>query len=310
MSSISSGISVLMTAYNAGKYLKPAVDSILTQSFSDFEFVIVNDGSTDGSSAYLNSIRDPRVKVFNEPNRGTAGATNFGLPFCSRKYVLRMDADDISFPERLGRQYEFMEQHPEVALVGTQVQMIGETRTGLGIAMPLDHDSIMNALMQLNHGMCHGSCMFRNALIRKIDGYWDLHHTYDDWDMFLRISEHGKLANLPDVLYQYRLLPTSLVGSRSLEMRAYYQYAVNRAIRRRDGKPHQSIEEFFLEHRKRPWLRRKLETIGVYALDQYRVANGEICDGEKLRGYSRLAWSAVCSPNRTINRLSRILFQS
>lgn len=307
MSEILSGISVLMTAYNAGKYLQPAVESILNQSFRDIEFVIVNDGSTDRTAAYLDSIEDSRVKVFHEHNRGTAGATNFGLQFCTRKYVMRMDADDISMSSRAEKQYQFMESNPDVALVGTQVQMIGDEKPGWEIALPLSHDRIVSALMNLHHGMCHGSSMFRNELIQQIGGYWKEHRTYDDWDMFLRISEHGTLANLPEVLYQYRLLPSSLVGSNSLEMRAYYQYAVDRAMRRKEGRPAEPVEVFLNQHYSRPWMKRKMESIGVYALDQYRVANSEICHGSIVKGYGRLAWAAFCSPKRTVNRISRTL---
>ena len=307
MSEHLSGISVLTTAYNAGKYLQPAVESILSQTFTDFEYIIVNDGSTDSTAAYLDSVKDPRLKVFHEPNRGTAGATNFGLQFCKRKYVFRMDADDISLPTRAEKQYQFMESNPDVSLVGTQVQMIGDESIGMEIALPLDHDRIVHALMNLNHGMCHGSCMFRNELIQRIGGYWDEHHTYDDWDMFLRISEHGALANLPEVLYHYRLLPTSLVGSNLLEMRTYYQYAVDRALRRKEGRPAETVEGFLQQYRSRPWMKRKLDSIDVYALEQYRVANSEICHGRTVKGYGRLAWAALCSPRRTANRISRTL---
>ena len=108
MSDMNSGVSVLMTAFNGMPYLQPAVESILNQTFNDFEFIIVNDGSTEESTReYLDSITDPRVKVFHEPNRGTAGGSNFGLQHCTRKYVARMDADDISLPTRLAEQYEF-----------------------------------------------------------------------------------------------------------------------------------------------------------------------------------------------------------
>ena len=158
------GVSVLMTVFNAGVYLPPAIDSIFNQTFQDIEFVIVNDGSTDGTAEYLDSLTDPRVRVFHEPNRGTAGATNFGLPHCTKKYIARRDADDLSVLTRLAEQFLFMEANPDVALVGTQVQVIGESESGMTIPLPTRHKEIYGSLIDLNHGMCHGSCMFRNDL--------------------------------------------------------------------------------------------------------------------------------------------------
>jgi len=308
MSEMNSGVSVLMTVYNGMPYLKPAVDSILEQTYSDFEFIIVNDGSTEESTRdYLDSIEDPRVKVFHEPNRGTAGGSNFGLQHCKRKYVARMDADDISLPTRLEEQYEFMEANPEVSLVGTQLRIIGEEKLGIEVQIPTTHDEIYSALLTLDHGMNHGSCFYRNELIQKIGGYWKVHKFNDDWDMFLRMGEVGKLANLPKVLFYYRTLPGSLVGSRWREMREYFQYAVDCANRRKSGEEIQTPKAFFAKLANRPWLARVTESMGIYSLAQYRIATAEICAENKVRGYSRLAWAAMCSPKRTFNRIWRIL---
>ena len=308
MSDMNSGVSVLMTAFNGMPYLQPAVESILNQTFDDFEFIIVNDGSTEESTReYLDSITDPRVRVFHEPNRGTAGGSNFGLQHCTRKYVARMDADDISLPTRLAEQYEFMQANADVSLVGTQLRIIGEENLGIEVQMPTDHDSIYSALLTLDHGMNHGSCFYRNELIKKIGGYWDVHKFHDDWDMFLRMGEVGRLANLPKILFHYRTLPSSLVGSRWREMREYFQYSVDCANRRAAGQAERSPEEFFETLAKRPWLTRATESLGIYSLAQYRIATAEICAQQKVRGYSRLAWAAICSPKRTLNRVARIL---
>ena len=294
-----------MTTYNAMPFLEAAVDSVLNQTFENFEFIIIDDGSTDESREYLDSITDVRVKVFHEENRGTAGASNFGLKHCRRKYIARMDADDISVPERLEKQYEFMEANPQVSLVGSQIQVVGHEGTGIIIAIPTTHEEIVDALLSLNHGMNHGSCCYRNELITQLGGYWDKHRTFDDWDMFLRMSEVGELANLPDVLYQYRTLPGSLVGSRYLEMRKYLCYA-NQCLRcRRDNKPEPDLEEFVQRYDSRPWYRRMLEHVDSFALTQYRRGVSEICINQKLQGYSRLAFAGLCSPSRAIQRIRR-----
>ena len=301
----SSGVSVLMTAYNATPYLEPAVLSILNQTLADFEFIIVNDGSTDQTRDYLDSITDPRVRVFHEPNRGTAGGSNFGLKYCSRKYIARMDADDISLPTRLEKQYQFMEANPEVSLVGSQTQVLGEKGLGIEVHLPTQHEQIFKSLMTLNHGIAHGSCFFRNSLLQELGGYWKVHKTFDDWDMFLRMGEVGQLANLPEILYHYRTLADSLVGSRLKEMRDYYWYSVDCSRRRLAGQSVVSAEEFFKNRCQRPWFKKFYESLEVYALNQYRLSTAEMCGGKKGLGRLRLFWCALCSPTRTLNRLLR-----
>ena len=296
-----------MTAYNAMPYLRASVESILDQTFENFELVIINDGSTDDSRDYLDSLTDVRVKIFHEKNRGTAGASNFGLQHCRRKYIARMDADDISLPTRLEKQYAFLEANEHVSLVGSQIQVVGEERLGMVIAIPTEHETIMEALMSLNHGMNHGSTMYRNELIKNLDGYWKKHHTFDDWDMFLRMSEVGQLANLPEVLYQYRTLPSSLVGSQFYEMRKYLRYANACLLMRQAGKPEPVLEDFLREYDERPWYSKLLDVFDNYALSQYRRGVSEICVNQKLQGYSRLALAGLCSPSRTLQRIRREL---
>ena len=294
-----------MTTYNAMPYLTSAVESILAQTFENFEFVIVDDGSEDESADYLDSLTDVRVKVFHEKNRGTAGASNFGLKHCRRKYVARMDADDISIASRLEKQYAFLEANPQVSLVGSQIQVVSEKGAGMVVAIPTTHESIMNALLSLNHGMNHGSCCYRNDLINRIGGYWDKHRTFDDWDMFLRMSEVGELANLPEVLYQYRTLPDSLVGSRYFEMRKYLGFANECLLSRRAGNPEPDLEEYLRRYDERPWHIKLLEKFDNFALNQYRRAVSEITFNQKLQGYSRLAFAGLCSPSRTLQRIRR-----
>ena len=115
------------------------------------------------------------------------------------------------------------------------------------------------------------------------------------------------IRDSPKILFHYRTLPSSLVGSRWREMREYFQYSVDCANRRAAGQTERSPEEFFETLAKRPWLTRATESLGIYSLAQYRIATAEICAQQKVRGYSRLAWAAMCSPKRTLNRVARIL---
>ncbi|MEM7453324.1 MAG: glycosyltransferase [Planctomycetota bacterium] len=300
------GVSVLMTTYNGMPYLREAVESILSQTYRNFEFIIVNDGSSDDSTDFLDSIDDPRVRVFHNENRGTAAASNFGLKMCRGRYVARMDADDISAPERLEKQFDFLESNPDVALVGSQLKMVGTARTGMKVDVPLDHEDIFSALLKLRHGLSHSACMYRNSVIREIGGYWE-YRTYDDWDMFIRMGEAGRLANLPDVLLQYRTLPGSLVGGSPRIAYEHYGLAAENAKRRSEGLPEISMDEFKQQLGRRPMLIKLRESADLYGLLQYRKANVYLCSGNWIRGYSRLVWASLCSPWRTVDRVRRII---
>ena len=299
-------VSVLMTSYNAMSFLTEAVDSILKQDFPDFELIIVNDGSTDATTSYLDNITDSRVNVFHCPNKGTAAASNFGLAHCRGEFVARMDADDISLPHRLSTQVKFLEQHLEVGLVGSHIRIMGSKKIGLKVDLPTEHDKIYSSLLKIDNGITHGVCMFRRSLINKIGGYWS-HRSYDDWDMFIRMGEVSRLANIDDVLYYYRYLTTGLVGSGLREGRRYYAYSAELARRRAENRAIISFDEFCKHLDSRPIYQRITESVGNYALNQYRIALAEICCGKPLRGKLRLCLAASCSPMRTVLRLHRML---
>jgi glycosyltransferase involved in cell wall biosynthesis len=299
-------VSVLMTSYNAMPFLTEAIDSILKQDFPDFEFIIVNDGSTDATTSYLDNITDSRVNVFHCPNRGTSAASNFGLAHCRGVFVARMDADDFSLPHRLSTQVKFLEQHLEVGLVGSHIRVMGSKKIGLKVDLPTEHDEIYSSLLKIDHSLNHGVCMFRRSLINKIGGYWS-HRSYDDWDMFIRMGEISRLANIDDVLNYYRLLTTSLVGNGLWEGRRYYAYAAELARRRVENRATISFDEFCKHLDSRPIHQRMTEFFGNHALNQYRIALADICCGKPLRGKLRLCLAAACSPRRTVLRLQRML---
>lgn len=149
-------ISVVMAVYNGADYLVPAIDSILQQTYSHFEFIIINDGSTDDTTKILQHYEqlDERIKVYAQANQGLPISLNRGIRLARGKYIARMDADDISLPERFAKQVEFMESHPEVGVCGTQIKMIGEN--SYVDAYPSSHPAIQCWLL-LASGIAHPS---------------------------------------------------------------------------------------------------------------------------------------------------------
>lgn len=198
-------ISVLMSVYNDEKYLKKSIESILQQSFIDFEFIIINDGSTDSTQEILKfySSIDKRIKIIEQPNSGMTKALNYGLSLAQGKYIARIDSDDISFPKRLEIQINFLELHPDIDLLGGGMQVIDDMDNVIG----LRNIYIKNpnkALCHLNIYV-HSDVMFRRSVLRKVIGYREKFQNAQDYDLWLRISEVSKIAKLQDILGQWRL---------------------------------------------------------------------------------------------------------
>ena len=160
--------------------------------------------------------------------------------------------------------------------------------------------------MEGRHGLAHSSIIMRTDLLKSVGGYWKL-KLIDDWDMMLRMGERAKLANLPEVLLNYRVHSGSLNGQSMMRMHRHISFAIDRAKRRQTGQQEISFEEFQSQKQESPLTSRILEAVHVYALTQYRIALAEIYGGKKWMGQARLVWSAICSPARTIGRIKRAL---
>jgi len=209
-------VSVIMSVYNGKRFLQEAIDSILAQTFTDFEFLIFDDGSTDGSSDILSAAaaRNRRIVLERLPHTGLSAALNRGLEKARGRYVARMDADDISLPDRFEKQIRFLDSHPDIALVSGGFELIDEEGRSLKtILHPVLPEIVHHELLEHNF-ICHPAIMARRDALRSIGGYRAQYLHAEDWDMWLRLSERYRLANLPDVLIKYRqhLSKVSLTG--------------------------------------------------------------------------------------------------
>jgi glycosyltransferase involved in cell wall biosynthesis len=298
-------VTILMTVYNGLPYVRQAVRSVLNQTLGDWRCVVVNDGSTDGTGDFLESIRDERFLVLHQENAGISVAMNNGLQHCTTQYVARLDADDIAVQTRLAEQMAYLDSHPEVGLVGTQVVPMGERRLGRSLKLPLEHDAIMTALMLGRHAVVHSSIMLRTRLLRDVGGYWTL-PMGEEYDMMLRMGEVSRLANLDRVLLLYRVHEASLTNNAMRLAQFRIALACELARRRRAGLPPITAEEFEVQRQARPWWRRCAESFDIHARRQYRLAVAEMYGRHPLRGRARLGWAAMCSPRLTIERVLRI----
>jgi glycosyltransferase involved in cell wall biosynthesis len=298
-------VTVLMTVYNGMPFVQQAVQSILDQTLTDWRCVIVNDGSSDGTSNYLESLNDERIVIVHQANAGISVALNNGLEHCATPYIARLDADDVAVPTRLAEQLAYLEANPKVGLVGTQVVPMGERRLGRSLKLPLDHDAIMRALRLGRHAVVHSSIMVRANLLRQIGGYWPL-PMGEEYDMMLRLGEVSQLANLNRVLLHYRVHQASLTNNSMRLAQFRIALACELAHRRRAGLPPIGSEEFYQQQQSRPWWRRAAETCDIHARLQYRLAVAEMYGHHPIRGRARLAWAALCSPRLTVERVVRM----
>ncbi len=231
-------VSVVMSVYNGERFLRQAVDSILAQTFIDFEFVVVDDGSTDGTAEILKGYADPRLHVISQENIGLISSLNRAIKIASAEYIARMDADDISLPRRLEQQLKWLESNPGVAVLGTQAAEIDEAGDMLRRHYyPVGGDAIAKALLRGATALCHGTVMFRRACFEKVGGYRQPFEHAEDYDLWLRMIESYDMENLPSILYLKRLTLGSVSFANFLAQQRGAAYALDCARRRKAGLP-------------------------------------------------------------------------
>ncbi len=194
-------VSVIMPTYNVEKYVEEAVNSILDQTFSDFEFIIVDDGSTDRTTEILRSYTDPRIQLLsNEKNEGNYPARNRGCRLARGKYLAVMDGDDVAMPERLKRQVKFMEENPDLLACGTAYRIIDKNQI---IVEPTEWEDIRYILMK-TFCMLHPTLLIRKEALGQLGFYGTESRYAEDYDLVLRLARIGKVVNIPDVLLNRR----------------------------------------------------------------------------------------------------------
>jgi len=218
-------ISVIMSVYNGESYLREAMESILNQTFADFEFIIVNDASTDTSLKIIQSYDDERIKVINnEKNIGLTKSLNIAIEQAQGEFIARQDADDISLPNRFEEQLRYFEQHPEVALLGTSIYIIDENGKILG-KRALSVDPSKNFFQ--GSWFAHGSAMFKNKVVHALGGYNELFRYCQDYELWLRIAKDYQVRGLAQRLYKLRFHDENVQFKKRDEAALYHLLALS-----------------------------------------------------------------------------------
>ena len=222
-------VSVVMPVRDAERFLKDAVESVLAQTFGDLELLAVDDGSRDASAAILAryAAADARVRVLSSPARGVAGALNAGIAAARASYVARMDADDVSEPDRLARQLAVLDADPGIVLVGAAATLVDDRGRVVGsVVPPAEHEAIAQRLLTHNV-VVHGTVVVRRAAWSAVGGYDLSAHLVEDYDLWCRLLAHGRLANVAAPLYRLRVHGGS-VSARAVSDQLEAAYGVRR----------------------------------------------------------------------------------
>ena len=221
-----------MGVWNGAPRVREAIESVLGQTLGDLELVVVDDGSTDATASILGSFGDPRVRVTRQRRGGLTSALRSALGLARAPLVARLDADDVALPERLERQRDFLERHPEVGLLGTAAREVDGIGREVGVVRPPTEDAALRGALIRHNPFVHSSVMMRRSALEQAGGYDPSFPVAQDYDLWMRMSRITLLANLGTPLVVRRLLPGRVSAMRDTERLATEARVKWRAVRR------------------------------------------------------------------------------
>lgn len=229
-------VSAVMAVYNGEKYLAETIESVLSQDFQDFEFLIIDDGSEDGSKAILSEYgeKDSRIRLISRENRGLTKSLNEGIAMAGGEFIARMDSDDVCHQDRFSKQVHYLKTHPEVVALGGLVRYINASGTPLFVRkLPLNHAEIEQCHFSEWGGfLVHPSVMMRRSALQAVGGYDESFAKAQDYDLWFRLSTIGKLANLPEVILDYRYHPGAITQGSQPEQNSCRARILERELKR------------------------------------------------------------------------------
>jgi glycosyltransferase involved in cell wall biosynthesis len=262
-------ISVIMPVYNRRSFISESVASILQQTLGDFEFIIVDDHSTDGTFEFLQAIPDPRIKLLrNEKNLGISESMNRGIEQAKGEFIARMDSDDVSLPSRFQKQVDFLRSRPEIVCCGTSYEIFGSLKRTV---MPSEHDWIAMALLD-NAQIANPSAMFRKSIFQN--GKLRYKPSYDlaeDYKLWTQVVNQGKLANLSEVLFRYRHHSGQISNAKEIQDELANRVATEYAAELCGG--HVDVERFSM-----------LPILSLSSLSIYKNVEKLVIEGLQKRG--------------------------
>jgi glycosyltransferase involved in cell wall biosynthesis len=300
-------ISVVMPIFNGQRFVAQAMDSLLAQTFRDFEVIAVDDGSTDESPAILRryAMADPRVRIIQSDHSGISAALNRGIEAATRPWIARIDADDVALPDRFAKQLTAAAANPSVVVWGSYAQHIDAAGKVLGISRtgPTSEDEF-HRLREVGEDVyvIHPTSMLRRDVVAKVGGYDGQFNFCEDFELFDRMAEHGPIVALPEPLLLYRIHATSISMQRFFTMRRFANFVRARQKARLAGRV-LTYEQFEQDARKRSLVFRAAGALHTSSGFYYRKSGLAAAEGAKLKAAAFLAASTVMNPAYAIPRV-------
>jgi len=248
-------VSVVMAVYNEERFVCQAISSIVDQTFTDWEFIIINDNSKDATSEILSQYsKNPKIRIIaHKQNKGLASSLNEGIDASYGKFIARMDGDDVSLPQRLERQVEYLLRHPNCAVVGTGTIYIDEDGNKLFKMIPPNNDSVLKRILESRSPFTHGSLMFNKKILIERGSYDSRLRGCEDYELLLRLSEKHEIASIDEKLFCWRktIRGESNLKRRDLKERTTLARRVFVAKRQLDTKLLTELYNLFDEHYKK-----------------------------------------------------------
>lgn len=301
-------LSVFMPVYNAGEYLRPAIESVLSQTFSDFEFLIVDDGSTDHSVDIIQSYDDPRIRLIRQENQGCYPARNRAIAEACGEFLANMDADDISLPERFAKQVAYLRENPEVVLVGTHV--LGcDVEDTFRLTQPYDLEfdkasaipfAVTKGCTQETSPFTCGTVMFRRNLVESMGPYDDRLCFSSDVEFVARAAQYGVIACLPEYLYVFRIRPSAISGGGALIQREIREILKRLAERFESGQPREFTDRELVRLKSLARQQKVLPSFSqrrVQAFYHTRLATILRANGEYCQAFHHASKALILAPS-------------
>jgi glycosyltransferase involved in cell wall biosynthesis len=296
-------LTVIIPVYNGMPFLPETVDSILNQTYKDFRLLIIDDGSMDESSTYLNSLTDPRVEVRFQSNMGLCHSLNNAIASADSEFVARLDQDDIALPFRLQEQVDFLTAHPEYACVLGNISRITEKGKDFGAYDINSSEAISDYQSSLYGCIVHSTICFRREVFLGLGGYRPAMYPVDDYDLLLRLEENYKTAVINKPLIKYRIHGKAGTFKTFHDMELKTRYVSAMAGLRRANEPEISLTEFSKTlDQASPWELFHRNVNGRGKL-MFRKAGLMIGEGQRLGGAMNLLGACLLAPRFAVGRL-------
>jgi glycosyltransferase involved in cell wall biosynthesis len=298
-------LTITLPVYNGMPYLKDAIESILAQTFDDFHFLIIDDGSRDGSTEYLRSVKDPRMHLIVRENRGLGATLNQLFDESQTEYVVRMDSDDVCAPDRLKKIAAFIENNNDFVMAGSDQAFLVDGKTLKAAPRPTDQENIRRLLLKKRPGILHPTVVVRRDAWARVGGY-RLAGAGEDLDFCLRMCDVGRVTTIPEVLYYYRLHSKSISSSRRRDINYGYDYGVACALARERGEAEPDPETYKKQWNSRSVPLKIADSFTNLGQHFYRLSLVRRLEGRRFTSAALMVAAASVQPRTAADRLMQI----